>query len=210
MNPRLSLPILAMLAISVLAAKPAKAPSLPPGEMFFTMKGQPFALERMFPGITAAFTFSDEQKTALHEAYGQTVGSGAIRAKGASLKNNPAATDADRDAARAQLEEARAELHKRVEAILTPEQKALIPKIQEAAEQAQREAHEAFSADFAEAKANQAKADDLREKIRVEAEDVFVQKLQKFLTPAQMESVRQAAVQQKEAQEQARNNKLGK
>src|SRR2546422_2351578 len=103
MTRRISI-VLAALCVALVAAKAAKAPSLPPGEMFFTMKGQPFALERMFPAITAAFMFSDEQKTALHEAYGQTVGSAAIRAKGASLKNNPAATDADRDAARAQLE----------------------------------------------------------------------------------------------------------
>ena len=44
-----------VICLCVIAAKPAKAPSLPPGDIFFTMKDRPFALERMFPGITAAF-----------------------------------------------------------------------------------------------------------------------------------------------------------
>ena len=145
MNPRLSLLILAILCGWIVAAKPAKAPSLPPGDIFFTMKGQPFALERTFPGITAAFMFTQEQKTALNDAYHQTVASPQIRAKGSSIKNNPAATDADREAAAKQLDDARAELQKRAEMILTP---------------------------------------------------------------AQMEAVRQAAVQQREAEEQARKNKL--
>ena len=172
------------------------------------MKGQPFALERTFPGITAAFMFTQEQKTALNDAYHQTVASPQIRAQGSSIKNNPAATDADREAAAKQLDDARAELQKRAEMILTPEQKALIPKIQDAAVEAQKGAREAFSAEFGAAKGDQAKADDLREKVRVEAEDQFVQQLEKFLTPAQMEAVRQAAVQQREAEEQARKNKL--
>jgi len=199
-----------LCALMIAAAKPAKAPSLPPGDMFFTMKDRPFALERMFPGITAAFMFSEEQKTALNEVYQQTVGSPEVRAKASSLKNNPAATDADRETVQRQMEDARAELQKRVDKILTPEQKALIPKIQNAATEAQKGAREAFAPDFAVAKGDKAKSDDLRERVRVEAEDQFVQQLQKFLTPAQIEAVRQAAEQQQQADEQARKNKLGK
>ena len=199
-----------VLCMCAIAAKPAKAPSLPPGDIFFTAKGQPFALERQFPGITAAFLFSDEQKAALNEAYQQTVGSPEVRARGASLKNNPAATDADKEAVHRQVQDARVELQNRVAKTLTPVQKALIPKIQDAATEAQKSAREAFSADFAAAKGDQAKADDVREKIRVEAEDQLVQRLEKFLTPAQMEAVRQAAEQQRRAEEQGRKNKLAK
>jgi hypothetical protein len=200
-----------LCALMIAAAKAPKASSLPPGDIFFTMKERPVALERMFPGIVAAFMFSEEQKTALNEAYQQTVGSPEVRAKGSSLKNNAAATDADREAVQRQMDDARAELQKRVDKILTPEQKALIPKIQNAATEAQKGAREAFAADFAVAtKGDKAKADDLREKVRVEAEDQFVQQLQKVLTPAQMEAVRQAAEQQHQADEQARKNKLGK
>ncbi|HEV8292903.1 MAG TPA: hypothetical protein VGP94_13305 [Tepidisphaeraceae bacterium] len=210
MNPRLLLPIVAMLCAALLAAKPAKAPSLPPGDIFFTMKGQPYALERTFPGITAAFMFTEEQKSALNEIYQETVGAPDIRDQGASLKKN-GASDADRDAFRKLMDDARAELQKEAQKILTPEQKALIPKIQDAATEALREAREALAPEFTAAgKGNKDKTAELNQRVRVEAEDIFSQKLQKILTAAQMEAVRQAATQQREAEEQARKNKLGK
>jgi len=193
----------------MIAAKGTKAPSLPPGDMFFTMKGQPYALERTFPGVTAAFLFTDDQKNALNEAYEQTVGSPDVRSKGASLKNNPAATDADREALHRQVEDARAELQKRVDKILMPEQKALIPKIQDAATEAFREAREALGPEFTAAgKGNNEKTAELQQRVRVEAEDIFAQKLEKILTATQMEAVRQAAEDQQKADEQAKNKKL--
>jgi hypothetical protein len=124
------------------------------------------------------------------------------------LKKDPAATDADRDALRKEVDDARAELQKQAAAILTPEQKALIPKIQDAAAEALREAREALAPEFTAAgKGDKAKSAELQQKVRVEAEDIFAQKLQKILTPAQMEAVRQAATQQREMEEQARKNK---
>jgi len=207
---RICLASVLAFSICLIAAKPAKTPSLPPGDIFFTMKGQPFALERTFPGIMAAFMFTDDQRMALNEEYQETVADPQLREKGASLKNNPAATDTDRQEMRKQQAEARAELQKRAETILTTEQKALIPKIQAAATEALKEAREAFPADPGATKGDKSKAKDLEEKIKVEAEDLFVQKLEKFLTPAQMEAVRQAATQQRESEEQSRKNKLGK
>jgi hypothetical protein len=198
---------LGLICLASLAAK-TKSPGLPQGDTFFTMKGQPYALERTFPGIVAAFMFSEDQKMALNEEYQETVADPQLREKGASLKNNPAATDAEREEMRKQQNEARAELQKRAEMILTPEQKALIPKIQDAANQALKGAREAFAADLGAAKGDKAKSKDLDEKIRVEAEDLFVQQLEKFLTPAQMEAVRQAAIAQREADERARKNKI--
>jgi|SRR6185503_8760814 len=196
-----------IFCLGLLAAKP-KTPSLPPGDMFFTMKGQPYALERTFPGITAAFMFTEDQKRDLNDAYYETVGAPDIREQGASLKGK-GASDAERESFRKMMEDARAELAKDVAKILTPEQKALIPKIQAAAEEAQKKAREAFAADLG-IKGEKSKSPELQEKLRVEAEDVFVQELEKFLTPAQMEAVRQAAVAQSEADEQARKKKLGK
>src|SRR5258705_3570162 len=180
---------ISIFASALFAAKAAKAPSLPPGEMFFTMKGQPYALERTFPGVTAALMLSDDQKTALSEAYHQTVAAPELRAKGASLKGISAATDAERDTVRSQMQEARAELQKRVVAILSPDQKALIVKIQAAFEQAQRAARESLQQEFSAAKGNEEKSKELRKKYDVKAEDQFVQERQKCLTPAQMEGV---------------------
>ena len=196
-----------LISIALLAAK-GKTPGLPPGDMFFTMKGQPYALERTFPGITAAFMFTDDQKRDLNDAYYETVGAPDIREQGAALKGK-GASDAERESYRKLMEDARAELKKDVETILTADQKALIPKIQAAAEEAQKKAREALAADLG-VKGEKSKTPELQEKLRVEAEDMFVQELEKFLTPAQMEAVRQAAVAQKEADEQARKKKLGK
>jgi len=202
---------ISLLCTLMIAAKGPKAPSLPPGDIFFTLKDRPAALERMFPGIVAAFMFTEDQKAALNEAYQQTVGSPEMRANGASLKNNPAATDADREAVQRQVEDARAELQKRVDKILTPEQKALIPRIEDAAMEALREAREALGPEFTAAgKGNKEKTAELQQKVLVEAEDIFEQKLEKILAPAQMEAVRQAAEQQRQAEEQGRKNKLGK
>ena len=121
-----------LFSIALLAAK-AKTPGLPPGDMFFTMKGQPYALERTFPGIVAAFMFSEAQKADLNDAYYETVGSPDVREQGVSLKQK-GASDAERETYRKMMEDARAEMKKDVEKILTPEQKALIPKIQAAAD----------------------------------------------------------------------------
>lgn len=198
---------LCLVCVALLAAK-GKTPGLPPGDMFFTAKGRPYALERTFPGIVAAFMFTEDQKSALNDAYYETVGAPDIREQGASLKSK-GASDAERESYRKLMEDARAELDKEVTRILTPEQKALIPKIQAAAEEAQKKAREALAADLG-IKGEKSNTPEMQEKLRVEAEDNFVQELEKFLTPAQMEAVRQAAVAQKDADEQARKKKLGK
>ena len=196
-----------LICLASLAAK-GKSSGLPPGDTFFTMKGRPYALERTFPGIVAAFMFTEDQKIALNEEYQETVADPQLREKGAALKDNPATTDTEREEMRKQQAEARAELQKRAEMILTPQQKALIPKIQDAANQALKGAREAFAADLGAGKGEKTKSNELDEKIRVEAEDLFVQQLEKFLTPAQMEAVRQAAIAQREADELARKNKI--
>src|SRR5437763_1562524 len=86
---------LCVICSALLAAK-GKTPSLPPGDMFFTMKGTPYALERTFPGIVAAFMFSEDQKIDLNDAYFQTVGAPDIRAQGTSLKQK-GVSDAERE-----------------------------------------------------------------------------------------------------------------
>jgi hypothetical protein len=49
---------------------------------------------------------------------------------------------------------------------------------------------------------------DLREKMRVEAEDLLVQKLEKIMTPEQMQAIAKAATEQREIQEKERKRKL--
>jgi Spy/CpxP family protein refolding chaperone len=201
--------LLSAFSIPTFAAKPKKMPSLPSGELFFTMKGQPYAMERNFPGITAALMLSEDQKAALSEAQTETIASPELRQKRAATKEKNNGTDEQREAVRREIEEARAKLSERVAAILTPEQKALVEKIQAAAMQAQLEARTTFEAEFNGAKGDKARQEELREKMRVEAEDLLVQKLEKILTPEQMQAVQKAAMEQRANEEAARKKKLG-
>jgi len=87
-----------VLSLALPAIGQDKKPGDAPGELFFTGKGQtPLALERIYPGITAALNLTDEQKTALREAMERTIHDPALREAGQKLKSDPAAaTEADR------------------------------------------------------------------------------------------------------------------
>jgi hypothetical protein len=199
-----------VLCLAQVAAKPPKKAGLPPGDLFFTMKGQPYAMERNFPGITAALMLSDEQKQAIHDAQQQTTASPQMREKMAAVKDKNAGNEAERQVVRTEMAAARGELAQRVSTILTAEQKALVEKIQQAAMESQQEARGIFKDEFAASKGDAAKAAELKEKARVEAEDLLVQKLEKILRPEQMRAVQQAATEQRAAEELARNRKFGK
>jgi len=188
-----------------MAAAPQKP--LAPAPAFFKTTGEPFELEKPFPGITAALMLSDEQKIALSEAHRQTVRNPELRNKISALELKGKATEAERETVRKELETAQAALRQRVEAILTPEQKTLAGKIEVVVTDAEHEANQIFEGEFAAAKDDAGKTTEIRDKARVEAEDLIVQKLEKFLTPAQMQAMQQAATQQRAALEE-RKKKL--
>jgi Spy/CpxP family protein refolding chaperone len=194
------------ICLVCIAAKPLK-PASPPATPFFKTTGEPFELEKPFPGVTAALMLSDEQKSALSQAHQETVRNPKIRNKISALEVKKQPDPAEREAIRKEMDEARLELRQRVDAILTPQQKELVNKIQDAATEAEHEANEFFDPEFREAKGEE-NLRDVREKARVEAEDILVQKLEKFLTPAQMQAIQQAATEQRARKEQqARNAK---
>ena len=194
--------VIAVVGVASIAAKPAKPAPPRPAPAFFKSTGEPFELEKPFPGITAALMLTDQQKAALSEAHRQTVRQPELRNKITALELKPDATDAEREAVARQMRQAQAELRKRVAAILSPEQRALAEKIQNAAIEAEHEAHEVFDAEFEAARKDGA-SKELREKARVEAEDLLVQKLEKFLTAAQMQAIQRSATEQREAGETA-------
>ena len=195
--------VIAAVCLSSIAAKPAKSPPLRPAPVFFKPTGEPFELEKPFPGVTAALMLSDEQKIALQQAHQQTVRHPDLRNKISAMELKGKPTEAERQAIEKQMQEARVELRKRVEAILSPQQRALAEKIQDAAVEAEHEANEVFDAEFEAARKDPANTKDLRDKARVEAEDLLVQKLEKFLTPAQMQAIERSATEQRAAQEAA-------
>jgi Spy/CpxP family protein refolding chaperone len=197
--------MVAALCLACVAAPPQK--SSPPAAVFFKATGEPFELEKPFPGITAALMLTNEQKIALSEAHRQTVRNPELRNKIAALKSKDNPIEAQREAVRKELESAQAALRARVDAILTPEQKTLAAKIEVAVIDAEHEANQIFEGELAAAKDDPLKTTEVREKARVEAEDLIVQKLEKFLTPTQMQAMQQAATQQRAALEE-RKKKL--
>ena len=203
------------LALSFISAPAAHAKDKPvgdaPGELFFTGKGQqPFALERIHPGITAALMLTDRQKTALNEALDQTVRNPQVRAAGAALKNNPTATDADRAKAKEAADDARAKLKEEVEKTLTAEQKALVAKIQAAFDEAQKAVSTALQAEFGQAKGNAELAAKLRERSQEELRKELSERLDKILSAEQKSAVLAAAVLQSEREEAAAKGKKQK
>src|SRR4051812_18790142 len=192
---KFTLLIILALCLPVLAEKPARpAPAANrPASPFFKPTGEPYELEKPFPGITAALVLSDQQKTAMTEAYQQTVRNPGLRGRISVLERNPDAPEAQRKAVRDEMEKARADLRQRIATILTPEQSALAIKIQDAAVAAEHEANDIFRAEFEAAKIDPAKLSEIRAKARTEAEDLLVQKLEKFLTPAQMQAIQKSA-----------------
>jgi hypothetical protein len=207
MKPTIRTLFIAALCFASIAARPDKAPPLRPPPPFFKTTGEPFDLEKPFPGITAALLLSNQQKTALIQAHQQTVRNPDLRNKMSAIKTSDNATPAPHKELRRQVDEARAELRDRVEAILTPQQRTLAIKIENAAIEAEHEANKIFDAEFDAAKGDPGKLADVREKARVEAEDMLVQKLEKFLTPAQMQAIQQSATAQRAAAELAPKKK---
>ena len=204
MNRRfvLSLGLAGLLTFPFAAwAQKEKSPSLPPGDMFFTGKGdQPVALERTFPGIAGAMMLTDEQKQKLHSVKEEIMGRAAVREAAQTLKTNPNATDAEKTAARKTIDEARTRMQKEVAEILTPDQKRLVEKINIAAAEAQRSAAEKYEAEYASAKGNEAQLAEINKKIQDEAREEFSRKMNNILTPEQKESWQKAAAAQKVAE----------
>jgi len=211
MNRRflLTLSLAGALALPFAAwAQKDKSPSLPPGDMFFTGKGdQPVSLERTFPGIAGALMLTDEQKQKLHSAKEETMGSAAVREAAQTLKTNPNATDTEKTAARKTIDEARTRMQKEVAEILTPDQKRLVEKINTVAAEARRSAAEKYEAEYAAAKGNEAQLAEINKKIQEEARDEFGRKMNNILTPEQKDSWQKAAAAQKAAEENSDKNK---
>jgi hypothetical protein len=193
----------AILAVLWIAAVPAlaqktKTPSLPPGNLFFTLKGQPFALERLIPGIQAALLLSDVQKRKLTEALEQTILSEPVRSAGRTLKADPNAAEA-----RKVVEAAHARLQEQVAGTLTQEQKNLIIRINAAAAEAHINARKKLEIEFTADKTDKSRQDELNREMRKEAQAELSNMLMAILSADQRDAMEKAAQQQRAAEEAA-------
>jgi colicin import membrane protein len=189
-----------LLCVGVAAGQKEKKPTLPSGDMFFTQKGQPFALERTFPGIQAALMLTDEQKLKLQTAREETVGSEAIREAGRNIKGNANATEAEKEAAKKLAAEARAKLEQQIASILTADQKALVEKLNTAAQDAHKTAADSLQAEFTASKGNKEQMAEVQKKMKEEARAEFERKLVGLLNAEQRAAVEKAAAAQKAAE----------
>ncbi len=204
--------LLSIVAVFCLAAVPTtaqelKPPPLPPGELFFTIKGkQPMGLERIHPGLIAALRFTDEQKLALAEARRTTLQNEDLQAAAQAVKSNPNATETQRENVRMLQDEARDKLGAVIEQVLTADQKALIVKIQQAFNDASQAAMAAAQPDFAAAKGDATRSAEARSAYEAKLKDEFARRLNQVFTDAQRTAVQQAAKVQAEQDERAAQN----
>lgn len=126
--------LVAMAGSAALAGR-RSTPQLPPG-LFFAP-----SVYQLQPAIDAALTLTEDQKTALLEAYQQTLATPALvelRQKLRGVRGNPNDPELAAAAEKLKTEEpkAREEMVRRAGAILNDAQKATIRKVNEAVERA--------------------------------------------------------------------------
>ena len=104
------------------------------------------------PGLTAALLLSEEQQDKLNEARQETIYSPALSEQARRLKTEPNLPEADREAVRKLMEEAREALKVRVGSILRVEQKEFIAKAAVERDAAAAAVRERFQEKFSETK----------------------------------------------------------
>ena len=187
------------LAMPALAQK--KAGSLA-GFPLWTAKKNPLA-GPFIPGLNAALLLTDEQKAKLHAAREETLGNPELQKLGASLKQNPNASEADRAAATKAFEEARGQFKDRVDAILTADQRKLIASMSALFEEVSVATGEAYRDRFAQLKGDKAgAAEAYKEASEKNAKD-FKGRLEGLLTKDQWAALTKAAEDEEAAAKNA-------
>jgi len=181
--------------------------SLPSGELLgFEINKKTVPLERIVPGIRSALLLSDEQLAQIDAAQRETVQSEAVRNAGLSLKSAPDAKAEDKTKAKEVVAAARQQLVDKVSAILTPEQKELVKKLNAAAAESQAAVSESLRAEQKGAKGDNAKSDELRERKREPLIAEFKSRAAKFLNAEQLAALDKGIAEQKAAEERAKSD----
>ena len=197
---------LAATAIAFPASAADKKERIPPGgETFFTGKGeQPFALERVVPGINAVLMLSDDQIDKINTARAETIQSEAVQAAGRKVKTDPKATEQEKAEAAKHIAEARAKFTKQVADILSADQKKLIAALNEAHVDVTKEVHDQFEAQFVAAKGDAELTAKLRKEAQEEITKGIDRKLVGLLNAEQRKAMEKEAARQKKAAEDGR------
>lgn len=115
------------------------------------------------------------------------------------MKQNPNATEAERDAARQAHEQARDQFKARVESILTAEQRKLVATISTVFEEVASATGEAYRDQFAQLKGDKAGLEDLQKLAREKLLKDFKTRLEGTLSKEQWAALNQAAAAEEAA-----------
>jgi hypothetical protein len=150
-------------------------------------------VSQFVPGLTAALQLSDAQKEAIASAREAWSSDEGLKAARSISKSDPSVTAEQREKARAAIDAATARLHERVDAILAPEQKALISKINKAYAEAVEDVGIVYQDKFASVKADEAARRRIQEEKNQDTEEQFLHKLDGILNATQKEAMTRAA-----------------
>ena len=157
---------------------------------------------QFIPGLNAALQITDAQKEQIAAARDEFSNDEGVKAARGISKNDPSVTAEQREKARAATEAATARLRQKIGAILTPEQKTLVEKINAAHAAATEETGIIYADKFATVKADEAARRRIQEEKNQDIEEQFLHKLDGLLSASQKEAMTRAA-----AEEEARNAK---
>lgn len=194
----------ALLALPGLAAAEKEKRADVSDYPFWTAKKRG-ASAQFVPGLTAALALTDAQVQQIAAARDAMGNDDAVRAARGISKSDPSVTAEQREKGRAAIEAATASLRGKVAAILTPEQRALIERINGAYAAAVEETAIVYEDRFAGVKNDEAARKRLHEDIRDDIEEQFRHKLDTVLTAEQRTAVAGAA-----KAEEARKTAVGK
>ena len=184
--------MLAALALPA-AAQKQKSNDLAGFPLLWSAKKNPLT-GPFIPGLNAALLLSAEQKEKLLTARAETLDDEKLRGLGTKVKQNPKASEAERDAAQRAQEVARGQFQTRVEAILTPDQRKLVGTINGLYDESLTAAQEEYRGQFEQVvKTDKARQEELRREVQQKVLKNFRARLEGNLTKEQWAALTQAA-----------------
>jgi hypothetical protein len=202
----------AVVLLVVNSALPAIAKKAGPPSVthlpLWTVKGNP--TPQFVPGLTAALLLTPGQQEQLAQAWQETMGSEAVAAAARTLKLDPNASDAQKEAARAVIDTASANLRQRIDATLAKDQKALITWINGIYAELGKSVGTEMEAEYAAAKGDKEARARVQQQTQEKLQTAFLQRLKEILTPEQWVAMSKAAEAEKQAAEVDGNGKGGK
>ena len=190
--------LVALSAVTAIAAPEKDAKEKRAGTIdypFWSSKKRPDS-PAFVPGLNAVLDLTAAQQEQISAARSEAMNDEGAKAARAS-KGDPSMTPEQKEKARAAMDAASAKLRDKVAAILTPEQKALIAKINSAYADTVEEIGTIYNDKFASVKAAEAARKRIQEEKAQDTTDQFLHKLDSILTPAQKDAMTKAGEEEK-------------